>query len=86
MIVAATPAPVRVLQRNQLGAPTFRCDPGSLSRYGRCGAGEDVLVHPPADRWVTLQQPVDQLVSAAVIDTMLHEAASLLPPPAALTG
>ena len=61
-IVAAAPTPVRILQRNQPGAPALCRNLGSLGSYGRCGARKQVSVHPPADRRVALQQPVDQLV------------------------
>ena len=60
-VVAAAPAPVGVLQRNQLRAPALRRDPVPLVAHGRCRAAEHVSVHPPANRRVALEQPVDQL-------------------------
>jgi hypothetical protein len=54
-VVAAPPAPVVVLQRNQPRPPALGRDLGSHIAYGRFRAAEQVSVHPPADRRVALE-------------------------------
>ena len=64
-VVASTPAPVGILQRNQFRAPAFRRDLGSLVAHDRFWAAEQISVHPPAYRRVALEQPVDHVFVGA---------------------